>query len=219
MQKRNRKPILNQLKTEFSALSVNEGLSRSMVCAMVAQLDISVDALADVRCAVSEAVTNAIVHGYGNPSASDGNENGAGKKTVYILTTLYGDRSVKIIIRDRGCGIGDVARAMQPMFTTDPTGERSGMGFAIMQSFMDSVRVKSVPGKGTTVELRKSFAASPAARRPRQKITAGTSDPVPDAEEDEADEIPDTVPEEVPDAVPDTLPEEPAEAVSAGLSV
>ena len=146
-----KKQIINQLKTEFSALSVNEGLSRSMVCSMAAQLDVSVETLADVRCAVSEAVTNAIVHGYGDKKA-------AGRQTVYILTTLYSDNSMKIIIRDRGKGIPDVKQAMEPLYTTDPTGERSGMGFAIMQSFMDSVRVRSVPGKGTTVELRKCFA-------------------------------------------------------------
>ena len=70
---------------------------------------------------------------------------------------MYDDRSVKIIIRDRGCGITDIRRAMEPLYTTDETGERSGMGFAIMQSFMDTVRVKSAHGKGTTVELRKKF--------------------------------------------------------------
>ncbi len=144
-----RKTIVNQLKTEFSAISVNEGLSRSMVCALVAQLDVSVDALADVRCAVSEAVTNAIVHGYGC--------HGGDKNIVYILATLYSDRSVKIVIRDRGCGIVDIEQAMEPLYTTDTTGERSGMGFAIMQSFMDDVKVKSIPGKGTTVEMRKRF--------------------------------------------------------------
>ena len=149
-----KKKIINQLKTEFSAISVNEGLSRSMVCAMAAQLDISVDELADVRCAVSEAVTNAIVHGYGEKAGTLGNV----KNTVYILTTLYDDRSLKIIIRDKGCGIADVVQAMEPMYTTDETGERSGMGFSIMQSFMDGVKVKSMPGYGTTVELRKSFA-------------------------------------------------------------
>lgn len=159
-----KKKIINQMKTEFSALSVNEGLARSMVCAMTAQLDVSVDALADVRCAVSEAVTNAVVHGYGGASGTDtavsgGSTGTAGGKTVYILTTLYSDNSVKIIIRDRGRGIADVKRAMEPLYTTDTTGERSGMGFAIMQSFMDAVRVRSVPGKGTTVELRKRFSA------------------------------------------------------------
>lgn len=163
-----KKKIINQMKTEFSALSVNEGLSRSMICAMAAQLDLTVDALADVRCAVSEAVTNAIVHGYG------GDEK-AGRKTVYILTTLYSDNSIKIIIRDRGCGIGDVPRAMEPLYTTDTTGERSGMGFAIMQSFMDTVRVRSVPGKGTTVELRKRFSANT-----EKKETAETAVPAPD---------------------------------------
>ena len=144
-----------------------------MVCAMTAQLDVSVDALADVRCAVSEAVTNAIVHGYGG--ISGGAMGTTGGKTVYILTTLYSDNSVKIVIRDRGCGIADVKQAMEPLYTTDVTGERSGMGFAIMQSFMDTVRVRSVPGKGTTVELRKRFSANT-----EKKETAETAVPAPD---------------------------------------
>lgn len=147
-----RKHIINQLKTEFRAISENERLSRAMICAMIAQMDVTVEELADVRCAISEAVTNAVVHAY------RGSEKCA-KNTVYILTTLYDDRSVKIIIRDRGCGIPDIRRAMEPLYTTDTTGERSGMGFAIMQNFMDAVRVRSAPGKGTTVELRKRFAA------------------------------------------------------------
>ncbi len=156
MPKSKRKHIVNQMKTEFTAISVNEGLSRSMICAMVAQLDLTVEELADVRCAVSEAVTNAIVHGYRGVSDPT-------RKTVYILTTLYDDRSVKIIVRDRGRGIPDIPLAMEPLYTTDESGERSGMGFAIMQSFMDAVRVKSTIGGGTTVELRRRFTGRPEA--------------------------------------------------------
>ena len=166
MPKSIRKHIINQMKTEFRAISENERLSRAMICAMIAQMDVTVEELADVRCAISEAVTNAVVHAYRDTKESEFAADivdGAGdtfdhsRNTVYILTTLYDDRSVKIIIRDRGCGITDIRRAMEPLYTTDETGERSGMGFAIMQSFMDTVRVKSAHGKGTTVELRKKF--------------------------------------------------------------
>ena len=158
MPKSIRKHIVNQMKTEFRAISENERLSRAMICAMIAQMDVTVEELADVRCAISEAVTNAVVHAY-RGSTSDRN-------TVYIMITLYDDRSCKIIIRDKGCGIPDIRRAMEPLYTTDDTGERSGMGFAIMQSFMDKVKVKSAHGKGTTVELRKTFAAVNAAEKP-----------------------------------------------------
>lgn len=162
MPKSIRKHIINQMKTEFRAISENERLSRAMICAMIAQMDVTVEELADVRCAISEAVTNAVVHAYrGTAMPPAGEESGDSfddsRNTVYILTTLYDDRSVKIIVRDRGCGIADIRRAMEPLYTTDETGERSGMGFAIMQSFMDSVKVKSAHGKGTTVELRKKF--------------------------------------------------------------
>lgn len=166
MPKSIRKHIINQMKTEFRAISENEGLSRAMICAMIAQMDVTVEELADVRCAISEAVTNAVVHAYRDRrdcSAADeqsqsGDTFDDSRATVYILTTLYDDRSAKIIIRDRGCGIPDIRRAMEPLYTTDETGERSGMGFAIMQSFMDTVKVKSAAGRGTTVELRKKFA-------------------------------------------------------------
>ena len=223
-----KKKIINQMKTEFSALSVNEGLARSMVCAMTAQLDVSVDALADVRCAVSEAVTNAIVHGYGAAERASGADTGstsphagtagtggtgntggtkgtAGGKTVYILTTLYSDNSVKIIIRDRGRGIADVKRAMEPLYTTDTTGERSGMGFAIMQSFMDAVRVRSVPGKGTTVELRKRFSApadgsgaEDGKKKRKKRSSAAETEP-----EDKPGTFPDNTADEMPETVSD----------------
>jgi len=166
MPKSIRKHIINQMKTEFRAISENEGLSRAMICAMIAQMDVTVEELADVRCAISEAVTNAVVHAYRDrregSAADEQSQSGEtfddSRATVYILTTLYDDRSAKIIIRDRGCGIPDIRRAMEPLYTTDETGERSGMGFAIMQSFMDTVKVKSAAGRGTTVELRKKFA-------------------------------------------------------------
>jgi len=186
MPKSIRKHIINQMKTEFRAISENERLSRAMICAMIAQMDVTVEELADVRCAISEAVTNAVVHAYRGSSVPLGADSGTGdtfddsRNTVYILTTLYDDRSVKIIIRDRGCGIADIRRAMEPLYTTDETGERSGMGFAIMQSFMDSVKVKSAHGRGTTIELRKKFAPIAGTATVREEIS-GTADNAPAA--------------------------------------
>ncbi len=165
MPKLRKKKIINQMKAEFLAVSENERLSRAVVSALTAQLDVTVEELADVRCAVSEAVTNAIVHAYRESVPRRG-----ARATVYILITLYDDRSIKIVVRDKGCGIADLHRAMEPQFTSDDTGERSGMGFSIMQSFMDCVRVRSAPGKGTTVELRKVFSRQSAAG-------SGASDP------------------------------------------
>ena len=168
MPKSTRKHIINQMKTEFRAISENERLSRAMICAMIAQMDVTVEELADVRCAISEAVTNALVHAYKGGICKGGSSD---RNTVYIMISLYDDRSCKIIIRDKGCGIPDIRRAMEPLYTTDDTGERSGMGFAIMQSFMDNVKVKSAHGKGTTVELRKKFAAVSAAAAEASDVT------------------------------------------------
>lgn len=178
MPKSTRKHIINQMKTEFRAISENERLSRAMICAMIAQMDVTVEELADVRCAISEAVTNAVVHAYAGGAYPGGAYKGSTSKggssdrnTVYIMISLYDDRSCKIIIRDKGCGIPDIRRAMEPLYTTDDTGERSGMGFAIMQSFMDNVKVKSAHGKGTTVEMRKKFASVSAAAVEASHVT------------------------------------------------
>lgn len=176
-----RKRIINQMKTEFRAVSENERLSRAMICAMASQLDITVDELADVRCAVSEAVTNAVVHAY------RGDMNSA-RNTVYILTTLYSDRSIRIIVRDYGCGIADIRQAMEPLYTTDMTGERSGMGFAIMQNFMDTVNVKSTPGRGTTVELRKAFAPLPSGESQTEAPSEEAAVTSADTDADQTDE-------------------------------
>ena len=136
--------VLNRMQVKLPALSVNEGVARAIVAAFVAQLDPSVTELADIKCAVSEAVTNAIVHGY----------RGTGGE-VYISVKLYQDRTVRIEIKDRGVGIADIEEARKPLFTTDTSGERSGMGFAVMEAFTDSVRVFSTPGRGTRVVLEK----------------------------------------------------------------
>jgi len=142
-----KKKLINQMEISFPAISVNEGFARSAVASFCSQVDPTVDELADLRTAVSEAVTNAIVHGYRGKSGG----------TVYITVKNYDDRSVSVKIRDKGCGISDIRRAMMPLFTTDPEGERGGMGFSIMESFTDDLTVRSFIGKGTTVIMEKKF--------------------------------------------------------------
>lgn len=139
------KPI-NELKVRIPSLSVNEGMARSLVAAFCAQLDPSATEIADVKCAVSEAVTNCIVHAYKDTIGM-----------IYITARQFENRVVKIEIRDRGCGIEDVKAARQPLFTTDAENERSGMGFTVMESFCSGVRVRSKLGSGTTVTLIKYF--------------------------------------------------------------
>lgn len=134
----------NILEIKFPSYSKNEGLSRSLVSAFIMQMDPTVNELADLKCAVSEAVTNSIVHGYKEQSG-----------TIYIRIQCFPERVIKIEIRDKGCGIDDIKTAMQPLYTTDPDGERSGMGFTVMETFCDKVRVVSKKGKGTKVVLTK----------------------------------------------------------------
>ena len=134
------------MQLKLPALSANEGMARAAVAAFCAQLDPSAIELADVKCAVSEAVTNCIVHAY---RYEDG--------LIYISVSLLEGRVVKIEIRDRGCGIEDVKEARQPLFTTDAAGERSGMGFTVMESFTDRISVTSKPEKGTKIVLYKVF--------------------------------------------------------------
>ena len=142
-EKRTARPI-NEMKLRLPSYSVNEGMARAAVAAFCAQLDPRATELADIKCALSEAVTNAIVHGYRNTVG-----------TIYITVSLFEDRWVRIEIRDRGCGIENVKIARQPLYTTDAEGERSGMGFTVMESFCDKVKVRSRCGKGTTVVLLK----------------------------------------------------------------
>ena len=141
---REAKTVMNEMKLRLPSHSVNEGMARAAVAAFCAQLDPGACELADIKCAVSEAVTNCIVHAYRDTVGE-----------IYITVSLYEDRTVRIVIRDRGCGIPDVRVARQPLYTTDAEGERSGMGFTVMESFCDKVRVKSVWEKGTTVTLYK----------------------------------------------------------------
>ena len=139
------KPI-NEMKLIFESRSCNESFARSAVAAFIAVLDPNVEEISDIKTAVSEAVTNCIVHGY---------KNDIGK--VYIHVKIFEGALVSINIRDRGCGIPDLKKAMEPLFTTCETGERAGLGFSIMESFMDKMKVRSNPGKGTSVTLEKTI--------------------------------------------------------------
>ena len=133
----------NEIKLILPGLSANESLARSVVAAFVAQLDPRVDELADIRTAVSEAVTNCIVHAY------------TGRVGEIILTArMYANGRVAIRIQDRGCGISDVEKAREPLFTTGGE-ERSGLGFSVMESLCDKVTVRSKEGRGTVVTLEK----------------------------------------------------------------
>ena len=139
-----KKQCINRLTCTLPALSSNESVARSLVAAFISLPDPTLEELADIRCAVSEAVTNAIVHGYRGTAGE-----------IYISVKLYDDRTVRIEVKDRGVGIADIEEARRPLFTTDASGERSGMGFAVMEAFTDRLRVFSTPGRGTRVVLEK----------------------------------------------------------------
>ena len=136
--------VINEMHLKFLSKSSNESFARSAVAAFVLELDPTITELADIKTAVSEAVTNAIVHGYRR-----------GSGMIYIDAKLTDDNNVIIKIRDKGVGIEDIKQAMQPLFTTAEGEERAGLGFAVMQSFTDSVSVRSQPEKGTSVTLKK----------------------------------------------------------------
>lgn len=135
----------NEMKLEFDARSANEGFARTAVAAFMMELNPTLDEIADVKTAVSEAVTNAIIHGYDNP-----------QEKVTLACKTEGD-VIEVEVTDHGKGIEDVARAMEPFYTTRPELERSGMGFAFMETFMDEVRVTSAPGEGTSVWMCKKL--------------------------------------------------------------
>lgn len=138
---------VNEMKISFSARSENEAFARACVSSFVSQLDPYVGELAELKTAVSEAVTNAVVHGY----------RGVRGGVIYMHIKLFADRRVYIKIRDKGCGIEDIALAMQPLYTTAPEEERAGLGFAVMESFTDRLRVKSSPGRGTALVMEKTL--------------------------------------------------------------
>ena len=137
------KKPLNSMTVTFDSRSVNEGFARVCAASFVAQLDPTMDELNDLKTAVSEAVTNAIVHGY--PDC-------VGKITLTVK--IFENSLVEILVRDKGRGIPDIEKARQPLYTTGGK-ERSGMGFTIMESFMDQLTVRSQPGKGTAVQIKK----------------------------------------------------------------
>ena len=136
---------MDKMKMEFDAVSENEAFARVCVAAFVARLDPTLDEINDVKTAVSEAVTNSIIHGY--------DEKGG---LVEVMVSIN-EQEAMISIRDYGKGIEDVAQAMMPMYTTGEDKERSGMGFTFMEVFMDTVEVLSEPGVGTTVVMTKRF--------------------------------------------------------------
>ena len=143
------KKIINEMKLRLPAKSVNEGVTRAIISAFSAELNPTVEELGDLRCAVSEAVTNVIVHAY--PGCDPD------RSYVYISARLYDTREITVEVSDNGCGIPDVKLAMEMAYTTGDASERCGMGFLVMQSFTDQLTVKSKPGKGTTVLLRKNL--------------------------------------------------------------
>ncbi len=146
---------INIMKVDFLSRSANESFARVAVAAFIAQLDPTIDELCDIKTAVSEAVTNCIVHAY---------KDGIGE--IYITVKIFEGDKVSVAVKDKGCGIDDVTRAMEPMYTSSLEGERAGLGFTVMQSFTDKLRVKSRPGFGTTVIMEKKLG--------KKSVTRGT---------------------------------------------
>ncbi len=140
-----KKKVFNSVALRFPSKSNNESFARASAAAFIAQLDPTLDELNDIKTAVSEAVTNCIVHAYRDSVGQ-----------ISMTVRLYEPATVEIIVRDSGCGIDDIARARTPLFTTGDA-LRSGMGFTIMESFMDKLYVRSKPGKGTTVRMQKTL--------------------------------------------------------------
>ncbi|MDD6049994.1 MAG: anti-sigma F factor [Clostridiales bacterium] len=137
----------NEMEVSFLSVPENEAFARVVIAAFAVQLSPTVSEIADVKTAVSEAVTNAIVHGY------------EGTRGLVTMRAIIDGKALAIEVSDRGKGITNVKQAMEPFFTTHPEQERSGMGFAVMQTFMDEVEVQSAPGSGTSVRMRKRIGA------------------------------------------------------------
>ncbi len=133
------------LKMELEALSKNEEFARVAVAVFMTRLNPTLEEVDDVKTAVSEAVTNAVIHGYQGKGG-----------IIYLEVTICG-QEMTVSVKDDGIGIPDIKKAMEPMYTTDPDGERSGMGFSFMEAFMDQVEVNSAPGKGTAVTMKKKI--------------------------------------------------------------
>lgn len=137
---------INKIKITFPAISINEALARNVVASFCLPLNPTLEELSDIKTAVSEAVTNCIVHAYAD-----------GEGIIDMEANLYDSGVLSVEIKDYGVGIDDLDKATQPFFTTKPDGERSGMGFTVMQTFMDTVDIVSLPGKGTTVHMSKNI--------------------------------------------------------------
>ena len=136
----------NIMEVKFSAKSENESLARVIAASFAAKLDPTLDEIADIKTAVSEAVTNAIIHGYDEDES----------KFVYLRCEIH-NNTIKVVIEDRGHGIEDISMAMQPLYTSKPELERSGMGFTVMESFMDGVEVSSIKNDGTKIVMTKKI--------------------------------------------------------------
>lgn len=141
--------IKNRMKVEFESDSKNESFARIVVAAFVTRLDPTLEEIADIKTAVSEAVTNSIIHGYEN------------RKGIVEIETIIVEDTVTIIVRDYGVGIANIHKAMEPLYTSKPELERSGMGFAFMEAFMDELFVESELDKGTIVTMRKVIGRKP----------------------------------------------------------
>ncbi len=137
---------INTMSMQIESRSCNENYARVAVAAFAAQLDPTLEEISEIKTAVSEAVTNSIVHGY---------KEEIGK--IYITVKLLEDRVLQVIVRDKGCGINNIGLAREPLFTTSDNGERSGMGFTIMETFCDKIRVTSKVGRGTRVLMEKQI--------------------------------------------------------------
>lgn len=140
--------VTNEMHLKFLSKSTNESFARNVVAAFILELEPTINEIADIKTAVSEAVTNSIVHGYRRESGM-----------IYIDAKITDSRKLIIKIKDKGLGIEDIKKAMEPLYTTAQEEERAGLGFAVMQSFMDNVKVSSKLGKGTTVTLEKQIVA------------------------------------------------------------
>ena len=138
--------MYNWMELTFPSLSINEGFARAATAAFAGLLDPTIDELSDLRTAVSEAVTNAIIHAYGSD-----------RSAMITLRCEAKGKKLKIVVKDTGCGIADIELARRPFYTSKPELERSGMGFAVMEAFMDSLEIESAPGEGTAVTMEKEI--------------------------------------------------------------
>lgn len=146
MENRENRMEQESMTLTMDSLSKNEEFARVAVAVFASRLDPTLEELDDIKTAVSEAVTNAVIHGYQN-----------GEGTIEICARAQADGLFTVTVKDTGIGIADIKKAMEPMFTTAPEGERSGMGFSFMEAFMDELEVESAPGVGTTVIMKKTI--------------------------------------------------------------